>query len=116
MSKESVAKTLHQWEKILAAWEANAESMGFIAQERAELQDLVETVKKLYLEQAALNARKQQVTRDLDAAKERGRELAVRMRAGVRSRFGLSGVKLTEFGLRPRRGTGRPEGSEPPTE
>ncbi|MFL6192929.1 MAG: hypothetical protein ACJ75H_02065 [Thermoanaerobaculia bacterium] len=116
MSKESVATTLRQWEQLLAAWEANAEAMGFFDAERAELRTLVERVQDLVREQAALNAKKQQVTRDLDAAKDRGRELASRMRAGVHTRYGLSGEKLLAFGLRPRRGAGGRKRSKPPNE
>ncbi len=32
-----------------------------------------------------------------------GRELATRVRNGIRTQYGLKGEKLTEFGLKPRR-------------
>jgi hypothetical protein len=114
MSKESVAMTLARWEQLLAAWEANPGDLSHIEEYRVELQQLVDRIKELGGEQDALNARKQQVTRDLDTAKERGREIAVRVRTGVRSRYGDSGEKLTEFGLRPRRGVSRPLKRVPP--
>jgi hypothetical protein len=116
MSKESVPKTLHQWEKILAASEANAEDLRYLQKERTELQEIVERVKHLWNQQAALAAQRQQVTRNLEEAKERGRQIAVRMRNGIRTRYGLKGEKLTEFGLRPRRGRRRNQEEETPPE
>jgi uncharacterized coiled-coil DUF342 family protein len=104
MSKESLATTLHQWEHLLAASEANADELDYLRELREELQDLAEKARKLRGEQDALNARKQQVTRDLDAVKERGREVAVQVRMGIKTRYGFGGEKLIEFGLRPRKG------------
>ena len=117
MSKESVAMTLARWEQLLAAWESNAEDLGLIEEYRAELQELVQRVRELSSEQDALNARKQQVTRELDAAKERGRDLAQHVRMGIHTRYGRKSPKLTEFGLRPRKGNGPVlTGQSPPTE
>jgi hypothetical protein len=106
--------TLARWEQLLSAWEANPGDLGHIEEYRVELQDLVQRIRELSSEQDALNARKQQVTRDLDTAKERGRELAQLVRMGVHSRFGRQSPKLIEFGLQPRKGKSPlPEG-EPP--
>ena len=104
MSKESVAMTLARWEQLLAAWESNSEDLGLIEEYRAELQELVQRVRELSSEQDALNARKQQVTRELDTAKERGRDLALHVRMGIHARYGRKSPKLIEFGLRPRKG------------
>ncbi len=114
MSKESVAMTLARWEQLLAAWEANPGDLGHIEEYRVELQELVQKVRELSGEQDALNARKQQVTRDLDTVKERGRELAQLMRMGVHTRFGRQSPKLVEFGLQPRKRKGPPPEGEPP--
>jgi hypothetical protein len=118
MSKESVATTLQQWEQFLAAWRLNPEDLDYLElkEQLTELEKVSEKVRRLSDEQAALNARKQQVTRDLDAAKERGREIAVRIRNGLRSRYGRSSEKLTQFGLRPRRGRNPSPAGEPPEE
>lgn len=64
MSKESVAKTLHQWEQLIAASDANSEDLDHLAKERAELKDLAQKVKRLQEQQDALAAQRQQVTRD----------------------------------------------------
>lgn len=103
MSKESLAKTLRQWERLIAASESNASELDYLVEEREKLRALVERVKQLKSEQQALTAAKQQVTRDLDAAKEGGREIAVRMRYGIKTRYGRKDERLIQFGLKPRR-------------
>jgi hypothetical protein len=112
MSKESLATTLQQWEQLLAAGEGNAEDLGYLQEYREELQGLVAKARELRGRQDALNAMKQQVTRDLDTVKERGRELAQLMRMGVHTRFGRKNPKLIEFGLRPRKGKSAAPGGE----
>lgn len=103
MSKESVAKTILQWERLIAASESNAEELDYLAADREKLRKMLDRVKKLQQKQNALTAQKQQVTRDLDAAKEGGREIAVRMRYGIKTRYGYKDEKLIQFGLKPRR-------------
>ena len=103
MSKESVAKTILHWERLIAASESNAAELDYLAADREKLRALVERIKQLKSEQMALTAAKQQVTRDLDATKEGGREIAVRMRYGIKSRYGYKGEQLVQFGLKPRR-------------
>jgi uncharacterized protein (UPF0335 family) len=103
MSKESFANTIRQWERLIAASEANAAELDYLVAEREELRQMLERVKKLKQEQDALTAAKQQVTRSLDAAKDDGREIAVRMRHGLRIRYGHKDEKLVQFGLKPRR-------------
>jgi hypothetical protein len=116
MSNESLATTLRQWEQLLAAGEGNAEDLGYLLEYREELQGLVAKARELSGRQDALNAMKQQVTRDLDTVKERGRELAQLMRMGVHTRFGRKDPKLIEFGLQPRKRKGSPPAGEPPAE
>jgi uncharacterized protein (UPF0335 family) len=103
MSKESLATTIRQWERLIAASESNAAELDYLVEEREKLRAMVERVKQLKSEQTALTAAKQQVTRDLDAAKEGGREIAVRMRYGIKSRYGYKAEELVQFGLKPRR-------------
>lgn len=102
MPKESLALTVHQWQQILDASDANGADLAFLESQRAELRDLLERAKSLSIRQAALAAERQQVTRDLDAVKERGRDIATRMRLGIRHQYG-EGEKIIEFGLQPRR-------------
>jgi chromosome segregation ATPase len=116
MPKESLALTLTQWEQLIGACEANAEELTPLLELREELLDLSERAKELSVRQDALNAQKQQVTRDLDQVKQRGREIALQLRDGVRSRYGKRSAKLTEFGMRPRKGPSVPPEGEPPRE
>lgn len=118
MSKDSLATTLDQWEQLLAPWRLDPGEFEHLElpEQLTELEEVSERVKRLSEEQTALDARKQQVTRDLDEAKERGREIAVRIRNGLRSRYGRSSEKLTTFGLRPRRGRKPSPAGEPPPE
>lgn len=103
MSKESLAKTIAQWERLIVASESNSAELDYLAADREKLRKMLERVKKLKEKQDRLTAEKQQVTRDLDAAKEGGREIAVRMRYGIKSRYGYKNEKLVQFGLKPRR-------------
>jgi len=103
MSKESLATTIRQWERLIAASESNAAELDYLVEEREKLRAMVERVKQLKSKQLELTAAKQQVSRDLDAAKEGGREIAVRMRYGIKTRYGYKGEKLVQFGLKPRR-------------
>lgn len=117
MSKESVAKTIAQWERLIAASESNADELGYLAADREKLRKMLDRVKKLDQKQATLSAQKQQVTRDLDAAKDGGREIAVRMRYGIKTRYGYQDDKLIQFGLKPRKPSKRKprKGKKPET-
>jgi uncharacterized coiled-coil DUF342 family protein len=116
MPKESLAVTLSQWEELIGACDANAEDLTDYVELREELRDLSERAKELSVQQDTLNAQKQQVTRNLDEVKERGRDIALRVRDGVRVRYGKRSAKLTEFGMRPRKGRDLPVGGETPQE
>jgi TolA-binding protein len=112
MPKESLAVTLSQWEQLIGACEANAEDLTDLLELQEELRDLSERAKELSVQQDTLNAQKQQVTRNLDEVKGRGRDIALRVRDGVRSRYGKRSPKLTEFGMRPRKGRDLPPDGE----
>jgi|1186.fasta_scaffold618575_2 hypothetical protein len=114
MPKESLALTLTQWEELIGACEANAEDLASLLELREELQDLARQARELSVQQGTLNAQKQQVTRDLDQVKQRGRDLALRVQDGVRGRYGKRSAKLIEFGMRPRRGPSLPPDGETP--
>jgi uncharacterized NAD(P)/FAD-binding protein YdhS len=116
MPKESLAVTLSQWDELIDACEANTEDLEFLLELRDELRNLAERAKELSVRQDALNAQKQQVTRDLDAVKQRGREIALRVRDGIRTRYGKRSPKLTEFGIRLRKGGDLSSPGETPQE
>ena len=97
--------TLARWEQLLAAWEANPKDLGFLKEHRAELQELVRGQEAQH-EQDALNARKQQVTRELGYRQGAGPGARPVDADGVHSRFGRQSPKLIEFGLQPRKRKG----------
>ncbi len=103
MPKASLADHSLEWFKLLASVEANNQDVPYLDELKDELQLVLDSVKVLAQEQATLEARRQQVTRDLQALKSRGRLVAARMRSGLRTRYGFGSEKLVEFGMRPRR-------------
>lgn len=103
MPKASIADHELEWRQLVARATANAEDLPFLAELVAELQKIVEVVPQLEQERLALTARSQQLTRDIDAYKGRGRIVAARIRSGLKTKYGHGSEKLTEFGLRPRR-------------
>lgn len=103
MPKASLADHSLEWFKLLASVEANNQDVPYLKELRDELELVLDSVKALDQERAALEARKQQITRDLQALKSRGRLVAARLRSGLRTRYGFGSEKLVEFGMRPRR-------------
>jgi len=77
--------------------------MPFLMEFVNELERLKETAGRIEVERATLDAKRQQLTRDLDAVKARARVLAAQVRAGIKTKYGYGSEKLIEFGLRPRR-------------
>jgi len=116
MSKESLATTLQQWEQLIAAGKDDWEGWGQLQKYRDELQELLGNARELSVRQDALNAMKQQVTRDLDTTKERGRELASLLRMGAHTVYGRRSPKLRKFGLLPRKGEETGVDGEQPAE
>jgi hypothetical protein len=100
MSKDALDHTLGQWERILAAAEANRKDLQSLESCRAQLGADIEYVKALQERRAALREEALQATRDLKALVARGRELASRIQSGARALFGPHGGKLEEFGIR----------------
>jgi hypothetical protein len=104
-------QTLGQWERILAAAEANRKELPYLESCRAQLGADIEYVKALRERRAALRVEAFQATRELRALVSRGRELASRIQSGARALYGSRGRKLEEFGIRLRgrkRSRGRP--------
>lgn len=103
MPKASIADHELEWRQLVARANANAADLPYLAELVAELQKIIDVVPQLEQERLVLNARSQQLTRDLDGHKGRARVVAARIRSGLKTKYGHSSAKLTEFGLRPRR-------------
>lgn len=68
-----------------------------------KLQNLAVEGRGLVLEQAALDARKQEVTSRLQQLLQEGDTLTDLLRTGVRQHYGYQSEKLVEFGMQPLR-------------
>jgi hypothetical protein len=113
MSSQSFAAVVTDWEQLLVKILANAPDLSFLEGTRIELALSMQGAKEANARQATFKAEFQQATRDLEEHLTRGRELATRLRNGVRTRYGLSGEKLTDFKLRPRRTKAKAKAQEP---
>src|SRR5215210_28230 len=102
MPKKSVADHSLEWFHLVNSVEADIPD-AFLRELLFELRHVRETILQLETERMALTARRQQITKDMNALKNRGRTLAARVRSGVRTQYGYDSEKLTEHGMRPRR-------------
>jgi hypothetical protein len=103
MARTSHADLVTHFENLTTSVAANKDDL-------AHLQDLgtqlaVETAgaKAALVRQSTQRAEAQQTTQDLQGFIARGKDLATRLRTGVRSKYGNRSEKLTEFEVRPLR-------------
>jgi hypothetical protein len=108
--------TINGWERLLAAFMANAADFPQLEPYREELEEMLEDVKEAATEQAALTAQKQEASKRVRSLLKAGRKVATFLRLGARRRYGDSSEKLVEFGLKPFRGRPRPQEEEPVVE
>jgi len=103
MPKNSFADESFEWSQLLTSVKNNEEEVAYLEELLSELRIILNASRKLDLERMALDAKRQQVTRDLQALRGRGRVVAARVRAGIKTRYGYGSEKLVEFGMQPRR-------------
>jgi len=103
MPKTSFADIVTDWEHLLVKIAANSFDLSFLEDPRGQLTLVLQGAKDANARQSTFRAQLQQATRDLEAHLDTGRDLATRLRNGVRTRYGLAGEKLTDFQIRPRR-------------
>jgi hypothetical protein len=108
MARASYAKVMREWEVLLTKVSANKEDLPFVEDYRAQLEAELNGVKETIERQTAMQAAFQNETRNLEKFLERGKALAVNIRAGVVTRYGNRSEKLIEFGMRPVRSRRRP--------
>jgi len=102
------------WEKVNTSVTANAFDLGHLQDHNGQLGAKAERMRVLSAEQAALTARKQLVTAEMQQLFREGQTLLDYVQTGVRQHYGLRSEKLLEFGIRPIRGKSRPPKTEPP--
>ena len=107
MPKVALAETLVEWELLIASARKHAEGRPHLAELLDELQKRLDRAKALDIERHALRAKRQQATRDLENARDEGKELAIRTRSTLKAMFGLQHEGLVQFNIRPRRPYGK---------
>jgi hypothetical protein len=91
------------WGQLATTVDVNKTDLAHLAVQSARLAVVADGSKATKLRQEALKAELQQTTRNLEAYRTEGRDLATRLRNGIRTQYGLKSEKLTEFGMKPRR-------------
>lgn len=103
MPKNSFADDTFDWSQLLSSVGKHPEDMDFMEDLSSELRLILNSILDLNKERLQLKARSQQITRDLESYKARGRRVAGRIRAGIKAEYGTESEQLTEFGMSPRR-------------
>jgi uncharacterized protein YecE (DUF72 family) len=103
MPKNSFADESFEWSQLLTSVKNNEEEVAYLEELLSELRIILNASRALDVERLALDAKRQQVTRDMQALRGRGRVVAARVRAGLKTRYGYGSEKLVEFGMQPRR-------------
>lgn len=103
MPKNSFAEDTGDWSFLLRSVGKHEGEVPFLQELLIELRLILDTVRKLETERLELKARDQQISRESDALRNRGRNVAGRIRSGLKSHYGSDSEQLTEFGVNPRR-------------
>lgn len=103
MPKKSVAEHSVEWRLLLDSIGTGTPETAFMKELLFELRTVQETILKLESERLAITARRQQITKDMNTLKNRGRSVAARVRAGLRTQLGYDSEQLTAHGMKPRR-------------
>ena len=101
MPRTNLPSVTTRFTQTIAAIEANAPDFAHVELERLELKALVPDIIELSAVQAALFARSQQTTKDLNEKLDRGQVLFAQLRNAVKAKYSTRSEKLTEFHLRP---------------
>ncbi|MFY9825303.1 MAG: hypothetical protein WAM82_28250 [Thermoanaerobaculia bacterium] len=103
MSNITLSVETGEWDQLATTVDVNKADLAHLEAPRARLAVVSEGMKAAKLRQEASRVLVQQATRDVEAFRKEGRDLATRLRNGIRTQYGLKSEKLTEFGMRPRR-------------
>lgn len=95
---------LSAWDQVLAAMTAHQVDLAGYEAYSAELAAAADTLRDLREQKARLRDEMQRTTAEVHAVLAQGNDLLARLRAGVRSRYGIHDDRLREFGIKPRNG------------
>jgi hypothetical protein len=113
MPANSFGERMKHWEGLVAGSKANSTDLEIVRGYTTRLDELIPLTKQANTRQLLAQAEFQQSTRDQEALVEEARELANRIRNGVRTLYGVRSEKLVEFGLKPQRKRGRLKRKKP---
>ncbi|HVR97385.1 MAG TPA: hypothetical protein VMW27_12270 [Thermoanaerobaculia bacterium] len=111
----SNADNIDHWEQVVTASEGKPD-LAHLETPAQELKTILTEVRSLRIQQDAQKAIAQQTSQEIAKRMTEGKQLATRMRAGVRSVYGNKSEKLVEFGITPLRKRSRAAKPESPPE
>jgi hypothetical protein len=114
MPNKAFADVMTEWDKLVTTVVANKDDLPYIDGYRQQLEVEMAGAKAANVRQSAAQAESQQASRDLDGFLASGSDLANRMRTGIKSKYGIRGEKLKEFGLKVFRGKKKSSTVKPP--
>jgi hypothetical protein len=107
MHESSQEAMLTAWDQMLAALAAHQTDLASYEAYGVELASAADSLRALRDRRARLRDALQQTTAEVHAVLVQGSDLLARLRAGVRSRYGIHDDRLLEFGVKPRTGRNR---------
>lgn len=102
MHESSQVAILAAWDQVLAAMTAHQADLASYEAYGVELAAVADSLRTLQYRRARLRDELQQTTAEVHAVLAQGNDLLARLRAGVRSRYGIHDDRLLEFGVKPR--------------
>lgn len=116
MPNNSLGERRKHWKGLVAGSKANATELEVVRGYTTRLDELIPLTEQASTRQLLAQAEFQQSTRDQEVLVEEARELANRIRSGVRTIYGVRSEKLVEFGLKPQRKRARLKSRKKPVE
>jgi hypothetical protein len=103
MPNQTFSEETTDWGQLAVTVDVNKADLAHLEVQRARLAVVGDGAKAAKIRQEAFKAQFQQATRDLEGFRAEGRDLATRLRNGIRTQYGTKAEKLAEFGMKPRR-------------
>ena len=100
-SINSKADVMTDWKGLIDAYDRSPEVQAIVAEERQALAQSLAEVETLKARQEELQAQRQAVTQQLNAAMARGKEIAIQIRSVVRGKIGPRNERLVHFKVMP---------------
>jgi hypothetical protein len=101
------------WEKMGTAMDANGSPLDPLGVKLPELRSKSQQLRLLYVEHAAVGAKRQAITEEMRQVIEEGEQIFRLLREGLRQHYGKRNLKLIEFGVEPLASRPRTDTSPP---